>query len=99
MVGRVNYDLWWNVVGFYVDDLRIFKYFPNQPDVSYIIIWFHFHNLFPWQERKMLEQLHVGFHGDSPHSSTGRYGHKVYGYFLPPKPGESGTPVHGVGRY
>ena len=34
MIGRVNYDLWWNVVGYYVDDIRIFKYFPNQPDVS-----------------------------------------------------------------
>ncbi len=40
------------------------------------------------QERKTLEQLHIDFHDDSPDSATGRYSHKVYGYFLPPKPGE-----------
>jgi len=34
MKGSVNYDIWWNVVGYYVDDVRIYKYFPRQPEVS-----------------------------------------------------------------
>ena len=34
MVGMMNFDLWGGFVGYYVDDLRTARAFPNRPTVS-----------------------------------------------------------------
>ena len=33
MMGYLNYDLWHWIVGYLVDDLRIYREFPQYPDV------------------------------------------------------------------
>ena len=36
MIGSLNYDVWWWFVGYLVDDMRIKRDFPNNPDVSVV---------------------------------------------------------------
>ncbi len=35
MVGKLNYDVWKFATGYLVDDLRIKRDFPNNPDVRH----------------------------------------------------------------
>lgn len=41
------------------------------------------------QERKKLSRLHTEFSQVDPADVRGRYGHKVYGFLLPPKSGQT----------
>eukprot|EP00731_Ephydatia_muelleri_P026581 Em0018g681a len=67
-----NYDVWRRVVGFMVNDLRMNEEFPNKPTT-----------------RTTISTLRVEFNETAGYSNDkGMYGHRIYGYLVPPTSGE-----------
>eukprot|EP00731_Ephydatia_muelleri_P026580 Em0018g680a len=71
-IGLLNYDVWRRVVGFMVNDLRMNKEVPNKPTL-----------------RTTVSTLRVEFNETAGYSNDkGMYGHRIYGYLVPPTSGE-----------